>query len=129
MFCLTWLQLAAMPCVMAAASDAGVATAAAEPVMAHAMPPMGTTTTDHCRYCPPAGDDAVHTSGHADCSYPHDPQVDSRAGHMLGLALPAAVPVLTFVVSVDLGEAPASEPQPAAAPRTSLAVSYCRFLK
>ena len=130
MFCLTWLQLATIPCVMAAAaSHASLATPAAEAMTTHAMPPMQMAADEHCLYCPPADAGPAPTGDHAPCSYPHDPQVDSRAGLALGLALPAAMPLFASTLGIDEEKAAAPEAQPAAAPGTSLAVSYCRFLK
>ena len=133
LFCLTWLQVAAIPCVMAGASATGLSSAAATSstavIASHATTMMATASVDHCPYCPPAHDGARSETGPAACSYPHDQQVDSRASPALGIALPAALPALLFSAGVHLDEVLVPGAQPAAAPQTSLAVSYCRFLK
>lgn len=136
LFCLTWLQVAAIPCVMAGASatslsSANPATSSAATNASHVTQMMQTTASgEHCPYCPPAHDDARSDTGPAaSCSYPHDQQVDSRSSLALGIALPAALPALLFSAGVDLDQVLVPGAQPAAAPGTSLTVSYCRFLK
>ncbi len=123
LFCLAWLQLAALPCVMAsqaAAGDAG---------MLQATTAMDMAGGDHCQYCPPA-DQPPHVTGeHADCAYAHDPQVDSRAGFAIGVALPALAPVLVLAVPELADHLSARASPPLAVPRTPLAISYCRYLK
>lgn len=129
-FCLAWLQVAATPCVMAFDSAAGLADAlsAAESVSMATMPEgMSMAPGEHCQYCPPstlqAGDPAV-------CSFPHDPQVDSRAGFAAALLAPP--PNLVLFVVADASRSVADfvtvlTPAPAAS--TPLAISLCRFLK
>lgn len=122
-FCLTWLQLAAMPCLMAA----GMGSVGA----ADAMPEgMVMAPGEHCVYCPPEASPGTATLTADLCAFPHDPQVDSRVAFASSLLAPPPV-VLLFVphdreqVAVDVGQADATPP-----PRqTPLAVSFCRFLK
>lgn len=130
-FCLTWLQVAAMPCVMAAGAGASAPTVAA----ANAMPaldemPAGMVMTpgEHCLYCPPQQAPADHTPEL--CAFPHDPQVDSRAAFASALLAPP--PVVVLLVPHDVEQAvTATGPALVAAPRSgaTLAVSFCRFLK
>lgn len=133
-FCLTWLQVAAMPCVMAAGAGASAPTVAA----ADAMPPMGDMDEmpagmvmapgEHCMYCPPEQAPADHTPDL--CAFPHDPQVDSRVAFASALLAPP--PVVVLLVPHDVEQAvTATGPALVAAPRsgTTLAVSFCRFLK
>jgi hypothetical protein len=122
-FCLTWLQLAAMPCVMALDGVAGAAPAAM---------PVGMTMApgEHCGYCPPP--DAPAPADHASelCAFPHDPQVDSRAAFASTLLAPPPVAVLLVPHdsrhAVGISHPVAATPPPASTP---LAVSLCRFLK
>jgi hypothetical protein len=126
LFCLTWLQIAALPCVMAESAT----TAAGAMVHADGMPAMNGMSGEDCPYCPPAGHDhGDAATDHAACAFPHDPQVDARASSALALAMPAVAPV--FVVALDdgVGRAVAPVGEPWTVPRTSLVVSYCRFLK
>ncbi len=126
MFCLTWLQLAALPCVMAESAT----TAAGAMVHAEGMPATSGMAGEDCLYCPPADHDhGAGATDHKACAFPHDPQVDSRTGSALGLAMPVVAPV--FVVAFDDGATLAVAPvdEPWTVPRTPLAVSYCRFLK
>jgi len=106
LFCLAWLQAAAVPCVMAA----------------DMAPPAG----HHCQYCPPAL--ATPDAGHNDtCTYPHEPQVDSRVASGLFFVVPVT-PVIALLDARPV-ETTAAEPSldtAAASPR--LAVSYCRFI-
>lgn len=109
LFCLAWLQAAALPCVMAhAASDA--------------------PASHDCPYCPASDAPASSGDGGADCAYPHQPQVDARAAASLFLALPT-MQVWQPVEAVEVaGVVPASlllEP----VPRIPLSVSYCRYLE
>ena len=125
LFCLTWLQLAALPCVMAEA----VGTTPGPATHAEGMPAMNGMPGEDCPYCPPADHDhAAGAAEHATCAFPHDPQVDSRAASVLGLAMPAVAPA--FVVAFDDGIGIATAPldEPWVVPRTPLRVSYCRFL-
>jgi hypothetical protein len=125
-FCLTWLQFAATPCVMALESASGVAaTSLADPAPASMPDGMRMAPGEHCPYCPPAQDD-----GHEVCSFPHDPQVDSRVGLAAALLIPP--PTLVLLVATDTVKSAADvvTTRPAApVAGTSLAVSLCRFLK
>jgi hypothetical protein len=130
-FCLAWLQLAAAPCVMAL--DAGPGMAA--PAMSDAAPSvmsmpdgMAMAPGEHCPYCPPSQPD--QGTEQAVCSFPHDPQVDLRAGLAALLLVPP--PTLVLVVAADTVQSAANAVAalvPAPTPGTSLAVSFCRFLK
>ena len=132
-FCLTWLQLAAMPCVMALDAEAGLAAqsgvATTAPVAT--MPDgMAMAPGEHCQYCPPPAPQSPHGVDPAVCSFPHDPQVDSRAGFAVALLAPPPAVVLFVVADVarfttDFDAVPTPAPQTS----TSLAVSLCRFLK
>jgi hypothetical protein len=125
-FCLTWLQLAAMPCVMAAG-----ATAISSPAGTVAMPEgMVMGAGDHCPYCPVDSTSTGSSGAQELCTFPHDPQVDSRAAFASTLLAPP--PALVLFVAADRGEVVAQTalavgPPPPAG--TSLAVSFCRFLK
>ncbi len=97
--------------------------------MAMASMPDGMVMAEgeHCAYCPPPtlqeGDPAV-------CSFPHDPQVDSRAGFAAALLAPP--PTLVLFVLADASRRTAdfvTTLAPAPQASTSLAVSLCRFLK
>jgi hypothetical protein len=134
LFCLTWLQLAAMPCVMALDAASGGAAKVAAPgdgQQTAAMPDgMVMAPGEHCPYCPPEASQAGSNDAPAVCAFPHDPQVDSRAG--FAAALMAPPPSQVFVVPVDHaagGVTLTVALAPAPAPSTPLAVSYCRFLK
>jgi hypothetical protein len=130
-FCLTWLQVAAMPCVMATSAIAG-----AEMVSAAAVPAMGEMPVDmvmapgeHCGYCPPESPSPADRSPEL-CAFPHDPQVDSRVAFASALLAPP--PVVVLLVPHDCEPvAHATGPAAAAQPLTgtSLAVSLCRFLE
>jgi hypothetical protein len=128
-FCLAWLQVAALPCVMAAGA---MATGAAPDVMDAAAMPEGMTMAagEHCVYCPPEAVAGVGTDVAGACSYPHDPQVDSRLS--LAAALLAPPPGALLVVAADgatrLTGAACIRPAPPA-PREPLNVSLCRFLE
>jgi len=130
-FCLTWLQFAATPCVMALNSESGMAaTSTVDSVPSVASMPDGMVMApgEHCPYCPspqsPQGDDQ------AVCSFPHDPQVDSRVGFAAALLIPPPTPV--FFVATDAAKSAADFITAwalAPMPGPSLAVSFCRFLK
>lgn len=129
-FCLTWLQLAALPCVMAmdAGASAPAAAAMVMPALGEMPDGMVMAPGEHCMYCPPP--DAPGDHSPELCSFPHDPQVDSRIAFASALLAPPPVVVLL----VPYAGAPAAEnygPASAAPPlaSTPLAVSYCRFLK
>jgi hypothetical protein len=130
-FCLTWLQIAAAPCVMAfEAGSKPAATAMIDPAPSAASMPDGMVMTpgEHCPYCPPpqAGQDVDQSV----CSFPQDPQVDLRVGFATALLAPPPT-VVRFVVA-DAASATADFVKaltPAPLASTSLAVSFCRFLK
>lgn len=110
LFCLAWLQAAALPCAMAGAASTTM--------------PAG---AQHCPYCPP-GDATSTTPDHAGtCAYPHQPQADARASVLfVAITVPSFTPVLGEAVRD--GDAPATgsaEP----APRVPIALSFCRFLE
>lgn len=133
LFCLAWLQAAVVPCVMAhdgsteappavAVHDGHVAAGAHE----HASSSGPGSDAHPCVYCPPDDAGGASCDDHGGCAYPHDPQVDARAGGILA-ALPAAAVVPTpYLVTV----APCTEgAAPDVVPRVPLSVSYCRFLE
>ncbi len=130
-FCLTWLQFAAAPCVMALDSGSGMAAAVmADPAQSVASMPDGMLMApgEHCRYCPPPQSEPGVDQ--AVCSFPHDPQVDLRVG--LAAALLAPPPTLVLFVVADATQSAAdfvTALAPAPVPSTALAVSFCRFLK
>jgi hypothetical protein len=122
LFCLTWLQLATAPCVMALEQRA------ANPQHSAQMPDgMEMSAGEHCPYCPPApvGDaDCDHSS----CAFPHDPQVDSRIGFIAALlAPPTPVAMLVPHVADMTHWLIAAAPPPL--PHASLTVSLCRYLR
>ncbi len=130
-FCLTWLQFAAAPCVMALDSQSGMAPAAmVDPVPSEASMPDGMVMApgEHCPYCPPPQSEPGVDQ--AVCSFPHDPQVDLRVGLAAALLVPP--PTLVLFVAVDTAQSASDSITalvPAPAPCTSVAVSFCRFLK
>lgn len=117
LFCVTWLQLAALPCAMAYAGGAMVLPS-----------PDAVAAPDHCPYCPapaPQADPAAH----GPCAFPHDPQVDARGSTAQVLLLPALAPVLRL--SLPVAALPrlapvAALPVPGGMP---LAVTLCRYLE
>jgi hypothetical protein len=130
-FCLTWLQIAAAPCVMAFESGSTPATTAMiDPALSAASMPDGMVMApgEHCPYCPPPQPE--QGIDQSICSFPQDPQVDLR----VGLAAVLLVPPPTFVLFVAADTAQSATDSitalvPVPAPRTSLAVSFCRYLK
>jgi hypothetical protein len=150
LFCAAWLQAAILPCTMAHASDAAPATMAAEAAQRHGghaghqghdgqvaaaghvhdgtAAGSGTTAPAHpCPYCPPGAAGAADCDGHGGCAYPHDPQVDGRAGGAMFTALPVSsvvAPPAARTVALSSGAA-----TPDVVPRVSLSVSYCRFIE
>jgi hypothetical protein len=133
LFCLTWLQVAVLPCVMALDTARGEALQAAtvgDGQLGAAMPAgMVMAAGEHCVYCPPQDAPAEGTS-HAVCAFPHDPQVDSRVG--LAAALMAPPPSQVLIVPPDpvaRGTARVAALAPAPASNTPMSVSFCRFLK
>ena len=130
-FCLTWLQIAAAPCVMALDSEPGMtALAKIEPAPSMASMPDGMVMApgEHCPYCPPP--QSEQDVDQSVCSFPHDPQVDLRVGLAAALLVPP--PTLVLFVSADKAQSATDSITalvPVPAPCTSLAVSFCRFLK
>ena len=130
-FCLTWLQLAATPCVMAFEFGSRMAaTPMTDPALSAASMPdsMVMAPGEHCPYCPPP--QAEQGVDPAVCSFPHDPQVDSRVGFAAALLAPPPS-VMRFVVA-DAACATADFVKaltPAPVASISLAVSFCRYLK
>ena len=136
LFFAAWLQAAVVPCVMAHGDAAGPSAAVsgheghdAHAGHEHAATANGQGSGDAsppCLYCPAEDSGADSCDGHGGCAYPHDPQVDARAG-----AIFAAVPV-PFVAPVP-GVARVAQRVDFSAvdavPRISLSVSYCRFLE
>ena len=109
LFCLAWLQVAAIPCVMASAGPA--------------------QPGHECPYCPPADtSSATGCDGHGACAYPHGPQVDARTAAPLFLALPATL-VLPSFDAVDGGVVVAVTALPAPVPRVPIPISFCRFIE
>jgi hypothetical protein len=129
LFCLTWLQLAALPCVMASSVPEIAGAATTLMPAAQTAPVMDAAAGHDCIYCPPAAPEQPQCDDHAGCAYPHDPQMDSRAGLALGMALPAVAPVLVLELLERTDDAIALIAPPLTVPRAQLAVSYCRFLK
>jgi hypothetical protein len=129
LFCLTWLQLAALPCVMAGSTPEIAEVVGMLVPTAQTVPVMDAAAGHDCIYCPPATADQPECDDHAGCSYPHDPQVDSRASLALGMALPAVAPLLVLELLERTDDAIALIAPPLTVPRAPLAVSYCRFLK
>jgi len=107
LFCLAWLQAAAVPCVMAADLE----------------PPAG----HHCQYCPPPSTTTTDANHNDSCAYPHEPQVDSRVASGLFFVVPVT-PVIAMLDARPVETAVAEPSLDAAAASPSLAVSYCRFI-
>jgi hypothetical protein len=111
LFCLAWLQAAALPCAMA-----------------HTAAPAAAMPGEHCPYCPPADTPSVPCDDGANCAYPHQPQVDARAAAALFVAIPA----LQVLPAVDALARDSRAPESTRAgpvPRVPLSVSYCRFIE
>ena len=120
-FCLTWLQVAALPCLMAM-DQADDGQMPADMVMAPG---------EHCIYCPPeaSGSDTPGTTQDL-CAFPHDPQVDLRMAFAAAALAPPPVVVLLLAedrsfASAELERGDAASPLP----HIPVAVSFCRFLK
>jgi hypothetical protein len=113
LFCLVWLQAALLPCAMATLPEG-----------------MSAVAEEHCPYCPPAhSTEAQDEEGPAVCAYPDGPQVDTR-GTLASAAAPtlAALPLL-FIPLEGLVRPALPDDRDSVRPRTSLAVTYCRFLE
>jgi hypothetical protein len=110
LFCLAWLQVAALPCAMA-----------------HA-PAVAEVADGHCAYCPTDTGAALSCDEHGGCAYPHEPRIDARAAAPLFVAMPAFA-ATPFVAPASQGyRLPAVGP-PEDIPRPSLSVRYCRYLE
>lgn len=110
LFCLAWLQAAALPCAMATPTTAA--------------PDGG----KHCPYCPQTGSGPAATDHSGSCAYPHQPQADARDAGIVFIALPATRSADTLQPVLTEGAAPfATERDPA--PPVPLPVQYCRFLE
>ena len=116
LFCLAWLQAAALPCAMAGE---------AQPVAGQVAIAAGDAGHD-CQYCPPQGN--TTGDGHPGaCAYPHQAQVDARSASGWMIAAPVVVAFTSFEVRPSLAVV---VPQPGALPpRLPLSVSYCRFIE
>jgi hypothetical protein len=117
LFCLAWLQAAAVPCAMAGEEP---------PVASQASVDAGAAGHD-CQYCPPpqgapAGDDQPGA-----CAYTHQPQVDARAAAGWMIAAPVVAAFTSFEVRPIL--AVVLPPAVAHPPRLPFSVSYCRFIE
>jgi hypothetical protein len=113
LFCLAWLQTAALPCVMA-----------------HTAPSGASAPAHHCPYCPPDDSSSPWSScdDHGNCAYPHQPQVDARDAAALFAAIPAARFVPSFDATRHEIRAPGSAlPEPV--PRLPLSLTYCRYIE
>lgn len=110
LFCLAWLQAAAVPCAMATAaatmSDGG----------------------QHCPYCP-QGDSSAPAADHGGaCAYPHAAQADARAAATLFMA----VPVSSFTPMMDVAAHDLRVPAAVVldpVPRIPILLRFCRYLE
>ena len=120
LFCLTWLQLATAPCLMA------LERSAADTGHCGQMPGgMQQSAAEHCPYCPPA---AAGAADHSGCAFPHDPQVDSRIGFIAALLAPPT-PIAMLVPHVEYAMHSPVAAAPPPLPHASLTVSLCRYLR
>lgn len=105
LFCLAWLQAGAVPCAMADQ-------VAAQPAA-------------HCPYCPQGSSDAG--TGHDNCVFPHEPQLDSRIASGLFFVVPVATLIATLETRAPEAviAAPQAPPPDSGAP---LLASFCRYL-
>jgi hypothetical protein len=110
LFCLAWLQAAALPCVMA-----------------HTAPVTASSSHD-CPYCPPAGSSTAACDDQGACVYPHQVQVDSRAAAIMFVAIPVSV-VPAFVGEAGHLMSPPASGLPEPVPRRPLSVRYCRYIE
>jgi predicted metal-binding membrane protein len=117
LFCLAWLQAAALPCAMADET---------QPAAGQVAMDAGETGHD-CQYCPPPQPATSGDEQPGACAYPHAAQVDARfaSGWMI------APPVITALTSFEIRPSVAVVvPQPGALPqRLPFSVSYCRFIE
>lgn len=108
LFVLAWLQMAALPCVMA-----------------HA-PATASDASEHCGYCPDASD--APGAGSDQCEFPHDPGVDARYTGGMFIAPPSAHTVLPV-------DAAPGEPLSLRGPDSEryrappLTLRYCRLIE
>jgi hypothetical protein len=112
-FCLVWIQAALLPCAMAVVPGG-----------------MSGAAEEHCSYCPPESTAVQFLHGTApDCTYPDEPQADSRPG--AASALVVALPVVSYALETPAGTGLLRPDRARPPDRTGppLAVTYCRFLK
>ena len=110
LFCLAWLQVAALPCAMAYASASTDAAA------------------QHCPYCPTDTGPAPPSDDHGGCAYPHEPQVDGRSALPLHLAMPVpsfSLPGATAGAERCIRNLALPQPDTRVPP----SVTYCRFIE
>ena len=133
-FCLAWLQLAALPCAYAFASGTSSGTTALTWGPGQHVPAdiNNVASVDHCPYCPPGdracGDD--RPVAQEACAVPNSPQVDARLAIAFASALPAT-PLLAWQVRLPDVDRPevGSEARASVPPRASVSIRLCRFLK
>lgn len=124
LFALVWVQVAMVPCVMAA--DGLTAKSAGGSAAMQGSPAADRVGHD-CPYCPPS-DQHAKVPDAGGCSYPKQPQLDARTGPPLFLALPvtavlvfAAMPMAPQQCHCDPGDSPHR--------RDPLAIVYCRLIQ
>ncbi|MFO1393088.1 MAG: hypothetical protein U1F09_04900 [Steroidobacteraceae bacterium] len=110
LFCLAWLQAAALPCAMATPM------------------PSGQDCGHPCPYCPQPVTGSVATDHAGSCAYPHQPQADARDAGVAFIALPATRSTDTLQPMPAVGAAPAAAARDPAPP-VPIPVQYCRFLE
>jgi hypothetical protein len=108
LFCLAWLQAAAVPCVMAADLSS---------------PPV-----HHCQYCPPSATDVPDINHNDSCAYPHAPQVDSRVASGLFFVMPVTTVIATLDAQPADTAVAAFAPIAPGVTGTAFAVGYCRLI-
>ena len=111
LFVLTWLQAAALPCVMAHPDTM------APPAQVH-----------DCVYCPPVNDAPGDCGDHGSCAFPHEPQVDARAAAAMFVALAPCV-TAPVILSASREAAAPDQTLNEPIPRVPIPVSYCRFIE
>jgi hypothetical protein len=124
LFALVWLQVAMVPCVMAA--DGLTARFGGGSTMMSDGP--AATQADHgCPYCPPSEthSGAADTAG---CSYQQQPQLDARGGSPLFIALPVTAVLVFAAMPLVLQRCQSSTGDPPP-PRDPLAIVYCRLIE